>query len=179
MTENKYFIEEEQTEIKLRPPKFNVDEPMDVTRPLPATSFYLVVAGAPRSGKTSLVLSLLRKVNGWKNYHGKFWNMIVCMPTPSRSSIKDNIFDHDDILYYDELDSDMMSEVLEFLEVESSQKRNTLLIIDDQTASLKNGQTLKQLNSLVQNRRHLRLSIIMICQYYNSIPLTNRKQYHI
>jgi hypothetical protein len=35
--------------------------------------------------------------------------------------------------------------------------------------------TLKLLNDLVNNRRHLRTSIIMLVQFYNSIPLTNRK----
>ena len=49
------------------------------------------------------------------------------------------------------------------------------MLIDDYASELKNGDVLKLLNSLVNNRRHLRLSIWMEVQTYKSIPLSNRK----
>ena len=46
-----------------------------------------------------------------------------------------------------------------------------LLPIDDYASEMKNGDVLKLLNSLINNRRHLRLSIWMGVQTYKSIPL--------
>jgi len=57
----------------------------------------------------------------------------------------------------------------------AEEEEDTLLLIDDYASELKNGDVLKLLNSLVNNRRHLRLSIWMSVQTYKSIPLSNRK----
>ena len=58
-------------------------------------------------------------------------------------------------------------------------EEDTLLLIDDYASELKNGDVLKLLNSLVNNRRHLRLSVWMSVQTYKSIPLSNRKTINI
>ena len=54
-----------------------------------------------------------------------------------------------------------------------------LLLIDDFASELKNGDVLKLLNTLVNNRRHLCLSVWMSVQTYKSIPLSNRKTINI
>ena len=54
-------------------------------------------------------------------------------------------------------------------------EEDTLLLIDDYAIELKNYDVLKLLNNLVNNRRHLRLSIWMSVQTYKSIPLSNCK----
>ena len=54
-------------------------------------------------------------------------------------------------------------------------KEDTFLLIDDFASELKNSDVLKLLNPLVNNRRHLRLSVWMSVQTYKSIPLSNRK----
>jgi hypothetical protein len=53
--------------------------------------------------------------------------------------------------------------------------QTNLLLIDDQTQLLKNGEIRKLLNHLVLNRRHLHLSLIFLAQYFNSVPLEIRK----
>jgi hypothetical protein len=52
---------------------------------------------------------------------------------------------------------------------------NNCLIIDDCTASLKDNEIQKQFKQLVYNRRHNHLSIFLLVQSYNSIPLNIRK----
>lgn len=52
---------------------------------------------------------------------------------------------------------------------------NNCLIFDDQTAHLKNKETLKLLKQLIFNRRHLHTSIFFLCQTYISIPREIRK----
>ena len=54
-------------------------------------------------------------------------------------------------------------------------KKKTLLIIDDFTAELKNKRNFENFNHLVQNRRHYKLSIFLLVQYYNSVPLPIRR----
>jgi hypothetical protein len=61
----------------------------------------------------------------------------------------------------------------------AADEEDTLLLIDDFASELKNGDVLKLLNSLINNRRHLRLSVIMSVQTYKSIPLSNRKTINI
>ena len=61
----------------------------------------------------------------------------------------------------------------------ASNEEDTMLLIDDFASELKNGDLLKLLNSLINNRRHLRLSVIMSVQTYKSIPLSNRKTINI
>ena len=61
----------------------------------------------------------------------------------------------------------------------AQEEEDTLLLIDDYASELKNGCLLKLLNSLVNNRRHLRLSIWMGVQTYKSIPLSNRKTINV
>ena len=61
----------------------------------------------------------------------------------------------------------------------AAEEEDTLLLIDDFASELKNGDVLKLLNSLINNRRHLRLSVIMSVQTYKSIPLSNRKTINI
>jgi hypothetical protein len=51
----------------------------------------------------------------------------------------------------------------------------SMLFIDDQSASLKDNHIRKRLVELINNRRHLRCSIILITQYLNSIPLPVRR----
>ena len=56
----------------------------------------------------------------------------------------------------------------------SSEKYDSLIVLDDMTSELKNPQLLR-LNTIINNRRHLRTSVFTLVQVYNSIPLSNRK----
>jgi hypothetical protein len=48
-------------------------------------------------------------------------------------------------------------------------------VIDDQTAFLKTASNERLLKYLIFNRRHLRLSIFLLAQSYNQVPLSIRK----
>lgn len=167
--------EEANDKIILRVPKFNCDTAYDVTDPLPDKSFYWVIAGPPRSGKTSLLINLLSKPKHWKNYYGVFNNIICCMPDSSRESINCSAFHSGEMIHETELNAEMLQRTLDFLEEETMLGRCTLFIIDDMTSSLKDKSTLKILNHIVNDRRHLRCSLLMLVQFFNSIPLNNRK----
>jgi len=178
-------IREIETNLNLTIPKFKCDSILsdDIPQPLPNQSFYMVFVGPPRSGKTSIAVSLLSTKKSKKNnkksiYRGVFDNIIVVAPKNSLKSLKKNIFENlDEDKIYNDLDYETLEtiydKILEYREEDD--ENNTLLYIDDMASSLKNAELLKFFNKIVSNRRHLRVSIMLITQYLNSIPLSNRR----
>ena len=111
-------------------------------------------------------------------YRNAFHNVILCIPMHSFQSMSpaDNPFlalDKEKI--YHDFSYDILEQIFNQIMGYSQEEEDTLLLIDDFASELKNGDVLKLLNSLVNNRRHLRLSIWMGVQTYKSIPLSNRK----
>ena len=165
---------------KLKAPHFIIDhEVKDVEKPFPSVASYVVYLGKSRSGKSSLITSLLTNRRVYRN---AFHNVIVVIPRHSFNSMnpKHNPFlalDAEKVYHdfsYEVLDH-IYNQVMEYAENEE----DTLLLIDDYASELKNGDVLKLLNTIVNNRRHLRLSVWMSVQTYKSIPLSNRKTINI
>ena len=80
---------------------------------------------------------------------------------------------------YHDFGFDILAQIYNQIIAYAQDEEDTLLLIDDYASELKNGDVLKLLNSLVNNRRHLRLSVWMSVQTYKSIPLSNRKTINI
>ena len=76
---------------------------------------------------------------------------------------------------YHDFSYDILEHIFNQIMGYSLEEEDSLLLIDDFASELKNGDVLKLLNSLVNNRRHLHLSIWMGVQTYKSISLSNRK----
>ena len=131
----------------------------DLSAPLPNKSFFWIIAGPGGSGKTNLLQNLFRRPRNFRNYFKKFKNIIIASPPSSRASLIKDVFGCPGVIECDELSGDY----------------RTCLIIDDLTSSLKNNDVMKELSNLINNRRHLRLSIFLLVQYYNSIPLQIRR----
>jgi hypothetical protein len=103
------------------------------------------------------------------------------MPANSRSSIKDNPFgDLDAANSFETFDEKILERVKEIRENfnelaeqdkkkgKKAKQRNMVLIIDDCTAYLKDNPHI--LVELTTNRRHLKLSIILLVQFLRAIP---------
>lgn len=131
--------------------------------------------GKPGSGKTSLLYSLFK--GGGKNKILKkvFNNIYLFMPSPSRASLKDNIFDKlPDNKKYDELTYDNLNDVLARIKNSKPNEKNAI-IFDDMTAFLKSNETKQLFKELVYNRRHLHTSIFFLCQSWLAIEKDLRK----
>lgn len=135
-----------------------------------STSLFI---GKPRSGKTSLLFSLMKGVLK-KCFH----RIYVFQPSHSRASMSDDIFGKlpDDRLY-DELTFDNLQEVMDRIKVDSSKEKplNSLIIFDDMTAYLKKKDTYQLFKELIFNRRHLRCSLYFLVQTYYSVPKDLRR----
>lgn len=160
----------------LKRPHFVVDYPLkNVCRPFPDVASYMVFCGKSRSGKSSLLTSLLLDKNMYKR---AFHNVLIVIPLHSFTSMaeKDNPFaELDESKVFHDLDLDTLERILSQIEGYADQEEDTLLIIDDFAAELKDRKILRLLNKMINNRRHERLSIWMSVQTYKSIPLSNRK----
>jgi KaiC/GvpD/RAD55 family RecA-like ATPase len=132
--------------------------------------------GKPGSGKTSLLVSFLTGKKDRKVFRNVFDHILLIMPKSSRDSMKKNIFKkHDEDKMFDELDYGTISTIHERLLKSSSENENTLLILDDVGASLKNNEIQKILRNIIYNRRHLKVHIVILLQSFISCPLEVRK----
>ena len=169
--------ESDGEEIQLTIPKFSVDvEFSGVPSPCENKSFFTAYLGPPRSGKTSLCVSLLCTTKPQKIYCNVFDNVFLIIPEASFNSMVDSPFKQlsaDKIKH--EFNVDTLNEIVERCETYTKQKKKTLIIIDDFMSELKNTPLRKGLERLIANRRHLRVSINIISQTYKAIPLSTRK----
>jgi hypothetical protein len=116
--------------------------------------------GGMGSGKTSLLINIIRKL-----YRKTFHKIYVFMPSYSRHSLKDDIFEQlPPEQVFDELTEEHINTVYESCQELSSDNKNTLIIYDDVQKSLKDNVILGKLKNLIANQRHLRICNIILLQ---------------
>jgi KaiC/GvpD/RAD55 family RecA-like ATPase len=136
------------------------------------------IIGRPGSGKTSLLISFLTATGKSRIFKKVFNNILLVMPTSSRNSLKKNIFSNlPEEKTYEDLSVSSITDIYNHLEEYSADNENTLLILDDVGASLKNPEIGKILRKIIYNRRHLKVHIITLLQSFLSVPKEIRKLY--
>ena len=154
-----------------------------IKAPFPNTSFFWLIVGKAGSGKTSLMLNALKSKKENRVYRKVFDKITLVMPSNSRKSIKNNPLDDlPEEQKFEEMGSHVIEKVKsireEFDEEDKKKKRprHQLLILDDVTAYLKDKENIKSLIELATNRRHLKLSIILLVQFLKAVPRPIRFQ---
>ena len=167
------FSISKRSQLDFKPPEFLCDKCIhtQITPPLPSTAHAMMICGAPGSGKTSMMVSLLTEKQA---YRKAFDHVFVVMPPSSARSLKNNIFDKHDKMF-DDLDYDTLENILEQTRESTKEKENSLVVLDDFGAALKDNDIQRQLKELIWNRRHLRTSIWILVQSLVSVPLQLRK----
>jgi GTPase SAR1 family protein len=134
------------------------------------------VIGKPASGKTSLIMSWL---SSKKVFRKMFNHVLIVMPTSSINSMKKNPFkDHDEDKMYNELNLQSITSIYNRLEEASADGQNTLLILDDVGASLRNKDIKTIMRKIIYNRRHLKCQIIVLLQSFLSLEKEIRKLFN-
>ena len=167
------FRIEKRSKITLKPPEFVCDKSIhsQILEPLPNTPFFMAIIGSAGSGKTSMMVNLLTSTQGYKK---AFHAVHVVMPSHSVASLKKNVFKNHNRTH-DELTYSVLDGILETVMEDAAEGYNSLLVLDDVTASLKNVEIQHLLRRIIYNRRHYRLSIMILVQSYNAMPLAIRK----
>ncbi len=78
---------------------------------------------------------------------------------------------------HDELTYGVLDNILESVKEDAREKYNSLFLLDDVTASLKNKELETLLKRTIYNRRHYRLSTMILVHSYNAMPLLIRKNH--
>ena len=162
-------------EPKLKRPHFLVDGELDerlndfeITKLMNKSNFTLFL-GKAGSGKTSMIISLLNTPTLFKKvYH----TIYLFMGKNSRDSIKGGFFDKQipPEQIFDELTIESLDEVYERIKEDADEGYKSLIILDDVQKQLKDKDVEKQLLHMVNNRRHLKLSIWCANQNYINLP---------
>ena len=133
-----------------------------------STSSFNIVIGRMGSGKTSLLVSLLKN----KLIFAKcFETIYVFMPANSRASIENDLFAKNipEEQLFDTLTFENLNGVYKDVQEHSKNKYNSLIIIDDFQVSLKDPEIIKVLQRIVTKLRHLRTTIFLLQQNYQSL----------
>ncbi len=163
---------------KLKPPGMVCDKPLhpkldkyELTSFLNCHSTNLLL-GKPKSGKSSLLWSMLKDK---RMLNKVFDNVYLFQPSHSRASIKNNIFKkHPEDKMFEELNYEDLDDVMDRIRA-TDPKETNVIIFDDQSAYLKNKETLRLFKELIFNRRHLRTSIYFLNQTFFSVPKELRR----
>ena len=131
-----------------------------------STNNFTVIVGKMGQGKTSLLTNLVKNV-----FNKCFENIYLIMPENSRTSIENDIFTKhlpSDQLY-DTLTELGLTEIYERLQESSKEKENSMLIIDDFQAQLKEPAIIKVLQKIITKMRHLRCTIFLLQQNFQAL----------
>lgn len=136
-------------------------------------SFFIGIFGAPGSGKTNMMLSLLKDRKGFYKRFGEIYFF-----SPSVHTISDGLPIPDENIF-DEYDPELIFEIINDLNDPENDSYGTdvLFIFDDIVADLKKND--KTFMKMAFNRRHAiksggSLNIMLVSQKYNKIPLAIR-----
>lgn len=132
-----------------------------------STNHFTVVCGKMGQGKTSLATSLIKNV-----FKKVYENIYVIMPEASRRSIENDIFGKnlpEDQLFSD-LNVSMLEGLYETLNANSENGENSLILLDDFQAIYKNRDIAMGLERIIIKLRHLRCTIILLCQNFQKLP---------
>jgi type IV secretory pathway VirB4 component len=168
-------IVEEKHDIHIDVPTFNVDNVLheQIPHPLPRSSFSMSMVAPPGSGKTSLLTSFITQASP-PIYKGVFDRVFLLQPQASFSSLENNPFKGHPSVYH-EMDLDILNEIQTEIDNTRKSGKNSLVIIDDFMAELKNKELQQVFVRWIANRRHQKMSIIFLTQTFRSIPLNLRK----
>lgn len=166
----------ENLKILLVKKKYKADEYPKIKHPLPKPPFCLCLVAPTKSGKSNLIVNLLK--NSYFGYDDVFKEIYYISPTVGIDETLRSINEDDNIIKIDEEDDlkyldDILNDIVKSQKSKQKEEREPVLIVlDDCLDYLKKS---KRLDSLPSYSRHYNISIIITSQVYNALPTKLRK----
>jgi GTPase SAR1 family protein len=143
------IIEKANPNLKLTRPAVIIDIELEPKpkAPLPfKNGFAIAIVGAPGSGKSSVLFSLIKSKDA---YRKRFHKVIAVIPSSSLDSLKCNpLKDLPEEQHFDELSYDNLEEIIDMVEENRDDELLTLLLLDDVSAELQDPIILKKMMRL-------------------------------
>ena len=136
----------------------------------------LLIAGAPRSGKSNLMANLFKMKNpkGEKKMNLKDCFDNIFIVSPSLTSFQTNLFED----LEEEYKYDSLIEFLDnYLEIIDKDEEKTCVVLDDIGTETRTPDTLKRFHKMLVNRAHENLTIILLVQDLIMIDRNMRKAF--
>jgi hypothetical protein len=152
------------------------DEFPNIMAPLPVPPFTMALIAPTKSGKSNLIVNLLKNSNF--NYQEYFHEVYYISPTVALDDTLKSIYEDDEIIKIDDEDDlkfldDILNDIIKRQKEKPKEDREHILIIlDDMIDYLKKS---KVLGNLAAKNRHYKITLILTSQVYNALPLTLRK----
>jgi hypothetical protein len=128
----------------------------------------------------SSLLSKKPNKDGMGFYKKKFDNIYFVMPKNSLNNLPDNHpynkhIEAEPSTYFGSLNGEILDTIMDKCKEDAEDGEKSLLVIDDFAFALKRPDVINKLQEVAQNRRHYGLSVCLLVQVANSIPLIIRK----
>jgi Cdc6-like AAA superfamily ATPase len=146
--------------------------------PLPEGHISYIFCGKKGSGKSTLILNLLKRKTS--PYHRRFDNIYMISPTAMRDPKFDKLIEElqRDGKFYEELNEENINNIIEkikafndkFAEEFPKKKPFNLLLLDDCIHMMPTSTQQSTIQQLWTNQRHLKLSIFLATQKLNKLP---------
>jgi len=155
---------------------YKADEYPKIKHPLPKPSFSMALVAPTKSGKSNLIVNLLK--NSYFGYDDVFKEIYYISPTVGIDETLRSINEDDDIIKIDDEDElkyldDILNDIVKSQKAKDKEDREPVLIVlDDCLDYLKKS---KRLDSLPSYSRHYNIRIIITTQVYNALPTKLRK----
>lgn len=138
-----------------------------IAEPLMNTAHFYIISGASGSGKTNLLINLLKsnKLTTDKKKKLSYRKMFdhVIFVSPSAHTIKDSPLEKiADDQKFTELSPEVFDKVDSITEDGVEEDEHTLLVLDDVSSQLRLRENEKVLNQMIKNRRHKNLSVWIV-----------------
>lgn len=183
MSENnnfKFFVKKSKIDKSLKKLDSQV---IRTEEPLPKADIVWVINGGKGSGKSTMILNVLRSKHG---YRGFFDNIFLVSPTAGRDKKFDKLIDEleEDGKYYSNCDDDVVADIMSklidfkmnFDEKEEGRKPHSVVIFDDCLANLPKSTEKSMFNELITTSRHVNTSVWILTQKFNKVNPLIRAQ---
>lgn len=154
-------IEEvEESKLKVKPTKQNIDKDLGVPPPFPNKNSVIFISGGQGTGKSTFISNLFKAGGENRIYKKVFDKVMYATPEEVFESEEDHVFKGHPRVYHD-LSQETFDKVIDQAKETKLDGGDSCFIIDDFSEQLKLKKTEYMLRKLINKHRHLRMNLII------------------